>query len=153
VRRGGVRDGEPDRGRVLRLPRPADSLRVSASVPNATAIRRPAFGERAGVPALEFLRHPVSAVDIAIVALGILVAIAARLRAPIDRIAQPARRLLAPDSRYLLGTDEFGRDVLSRIIYGSRVSLQVGIISVGIALLLGGTVGLASGYFLKVLDI
>jgi peptide/nickel transport system permease protein len=126
---------------------------VSASVPNATAIRRPAIGERAGVPALEFLRHPVSAVGVAIVTLIVLVAIAAPLLAPFDPIAQPARRLLAPDSRYLLGTDEFGRDVLSRIIYGSRVSLQVGIISVGIALLLGGTIGLASGYFLGVLDI
>src|SRR5262249_27398918 len=57
-----------------------------------------------------------------------------------------------PGGRYLLGTDEFGRDVLSRIIYGSRVSFQVGIISVGIALLLGGTLGLVSGYALGVID-
>jgi peptide/nickel transport system permease protein len=101
----------------------------------------------------EFLRHPGSAVGVTIVALLVLVAIVAPLLAPFDPISQPARRLLAPDSRYLLGTDEFGRDVLSRIIYGSRVSLQVGIISVGIALVLGGTVGLASGYFLGLLDI
>jgi len=77
----------------------------------------------------------------------ILLAAAAPLVAPHDPIAQPADRLLPPDGTYWLGTDEFGRDILSRIIYGSRVSLQVGVISVGIALLLGGALGLVAGYY------
>ena len=52
----------------------------------------------------------------------------------------------APSVRHFLGTDEIGRDVLSRIIYGSRVSLEVGIIAVGIALAFGVTFGVIAGY-------
>lgn len=82
----------------------------------------------------------------------VLLAVAAPWVAPHDPIAQPAERLLAPDATYWLGADEFGRDILSRLIYGSRVSLQVGVISVGIALLLGGALGLVAGYYRGWLD-
>lgn len=54
-------------------------------------------------------------------------------------------RFSSPNSDHLLGTDNFGRDVLSRIIYGSRPALIVGLVSVSIALLIGMTVGLAAG--------
>jgi peptide/nickel transport system permease protein len=96
--------------------------------------------------------HPVGAVGAGLVSLLIALAAAAPLVSPFDPIAQPARRLLPPGGRYLFGTDEFGRDILSRIIYGSRVSLEVGVISVGIALVLGGLVGLISGYYLGIVD-
>jgi peptide/nickel transport system permease protein len=56
-------------------------------------------------------------------------------------------RLAAPTRDFLLGTDELGRDILSRIIFGSRISLQVGVISVGLALLLGSALGLVAGFF------
>lgn len=56
-------------------------------------------------------------------------------------------RLQPPSAEHWLGTDHFGRDVLSRIIHGGRVSLQVGFISVGIALLAGGLMGLVSGFY------
>ena len=106
--------------------------------------------------AAEVLAHlthnPTGLVGLSIVLLFILLAIAAPLLAPFDPIAQPAKRLLTPGSPYLFGTDEFGRDLLSRIIFGSRISLQVGIISVSIALLVGGTLGLVSGYYLGLLD-
>jgi peptide/nickel transport system permease protein len=52
-----------------------------------------------------------------------------------------------PTAEHLLGTDEFGRDVLSRLIYGSRISLQVGLIAVSISLVAGGAIGAAAGYF------
>jgi peptide/nickel transport system permease protein len=52
----------------------------------------------------------------------------------------------APSSAHLLGTDDLGRDILSRIIYGSRVSLMVGVIAVGIAVALGVSIGLLAGY-------
>lgn len=54
-------------------------------------------------------------------------------------------RFSAPSGEHLLGTDNFGRDILSRIIYGSRPALTVGLVSVGVALLIGMTVGLAAG--------
>ena len=96
--------------------------------------------------------NPVGVMGVALVMLFVILAVAAPIVSPHDPIAQLAKRLLAPDSKHPMGTDEFGRDVLSRIIYGSRVSLQVGIISVGIALLLGGTVGLMSGYYMGLFD-
>ncbi len=52
-----------------------------------------------------------------------------------------------PSSTHMLGTDEFGRDVLSRLIFGSRVSLQVGLIAVSISLIAGGAIGAVAGYF------
>jgi peptide/nickel transport system permease protein len=57
-----------------------------------------------------------------------------------------AERLQPPSEQHWFGTDEFGRDQFARIVYGSRLSLRIGIISVGIALALGGTVGLLAGY-------
>lgn len=53
----------------------------------------------------------------------------------------------APSAKHLLGTDEFGRDILSRLIFGSRISLQVGLVAVSISLLAGGTIGAIAGYF------
>lgn len=56
-------------------------------------------------------------------------------------------RFKPPSKENLLGTDNFGRDILSRIIYGSRISLQVGFIAVGIAAIVGGTLGAIAGYY------
>ncbi|NLA91210.1 MAG: ABC transporter permease [Synergistaceae bacterium] len=52
-----------------------------------------------------------------------------------------------PSAAHLLGTDEFGRDILSRIIYGSRISLQVGLVAVSISLIAGGAIGAVAGYY------
>jgi peptide/nickel transport system permease protein len=112
---------------------------------------RPARGWFAETVA-RLLRQPRGAIGAGIVLLLIVLAVAAPLIAPFDPVAQPARRLLPPAAPYWLGTDEFGRDILSRIIYGSRVSLQVGIISVSIALALGGLLGLISGFYLGIVD-
>ncbi|HNF59562.1 MAG TPA: peptide ABC transporter permease, partial [Elusimicrobiota bacterium] len=56
-------------------------------------------------------------------------------------------RLEAPSARHWMGTDDLGRDVVSRILYGARVSLTVGALAVGLSVLLGTLVGLAGGYF------
>jgi ABC-type dipeptide/oligopeptide/nickel transport system permease subunit len=88
-------------------------------------------------------------VDFGLVILGIVVfcAIFAPLIAPYDPLEQDYLAIAQPpSSAHWLGTDDLGRDVLSRIIYGSRVSLQVGAISVAIAVSLGALLGLASGY-------
>ncbi|HEV7920865.1 MAG TPA: nickel transporter permease [Thermoanaerobaculia bacterium] len=78
----------------------------------------------------------------------LLMAVAAPLLAPFDPDAQDtARRLEAPSQQHPLGLDELGRDVLSRIIWGSRVSLRVGFSVVIIASLIGVTLGAIAGYF------
>lgn len=96
--------------------------------------------------------HRIGLIGLVLVVLFMLTAAAAPLLAPHDPTAQPGGQLEAPGVDYLLGTDEFGRDILSRIIYGARVSLQVGVISVGIALVIGGALGLVSGYYQGMLD-
>jgi peptide/nickel transport system permease protein len=81
----------------------------------------------------------------------LLVAVAAALLAPLvaphDPLKQNLNHALArPDRAHLLGTDNVGRDVLSRVIWGTRVSLVAGLGSVGIAVLVGGLLGLLAGY-------
>jgi len=75
-------------------------------------------------------------------------AIIAPLIAPFDPNQQDIlHRLEPPSARHFLGTDDLGRDLLSRIIYGTRVSLLVGFVAVGIAIMIGALLGLFSGYF------
>ncbi len=83
----------------------------------------------------------------------LLLAIAAPLAAPHDPYAQNLyERLQPPSLAYPFGTDDFGRDVLSRVIYGARISLRVGVAAVLIALVLGVPIGLVSGYWGGALD-
>jgi peptide/nickel transport system permease protein len=85
---------------------------------------------------------------IGVLSLLILVAIFAPLVAPYSPVAQNlAKSLQKPSPAHLLGTDILGRDVFSRIVYGTRVSLSVGLVSVAIAGSLGMLLGLVSGVF------
>jgi peptide/nickel transport system permease protein len=75
-------------------------------------------------------------------------AIFAPLLAPQDPISMTLEnQFQAPSRQHWMGTDDFGRDILSRVIYGARLSLKVGLISVSISLIVGGFIGLISGYF------
>jgi peptide/nickel transport system permease protein len=64
---------------------------------------------------------------------------------PLDMSAGP--RLATPDAAHWFGTDEFGRDVLSRMLYGARIAFTVGVLSASAAAILGSTIGLLGGYF------
>lgn len=78
----------------------------------------------------------------------IVVAIGAPVFAPYDPIATNAvARMQSPSRDHLFGTDRFGRDILSRVIYGSRISLWVSLSSIAVATVVGTILGLASGYF------
>ncbi len=77
-----------------------------------------------------------------------VVSVFAPVLSPYDPDAIHVNEILMPPSRqHILGTDELGRDVLSRMIWGSRISLKVGFVAVGIAILIGVIVGSAAGYY------
>ena len=83
-----------------------------------------------------------------VVALVALLAVAAPLVAPYDPIKVSASEALqAPSAGHLFGTDQFGRDILTRVLYGGQLSLRIGLISVGIASTFGIVLGLLAGYY------
>jgi peptide/nickel transport system permease protein len=98
------------------------------------------------------IREPIGLIGLVIIVTLIVVAMLAPVIAPYPPDDQPGSRLEAPSSTYWLGTDDLGRDIFSRLLYGARVSLQVGIIAVGIALVIGGILGLLSGYYVGIVD-
>jgi peptide/nickel transport system permease protein len=110
--------------------------------------------ERAYRPVLRRLRRNKAAM-VGLVVIGVMAvaALLAPLIAPYDPTAQnPLLQLQHPGLAHLMGTDEFGRDVFSRIIYGTRPSLAVGFIAVGIATVAGLAVGVTAGYYGRWVD-
>jgi len=92
-------------------------------------------------------RSKLAIAGMALIGLFLLVALFANQLAPFDPLAQTlTQRKAAPSAQHWLGMDEVGRDVLSRIIFGSRVSLQVGVLSVMGAIIVGMLIGALSGY-------
>src|SRR6266852_1300827 len=98
-------------------------------------------------------RKPLGMASAALILLLVLTAIFADVLAPYDPLAaQPEVRLAPPSRAHLFGTDDIGRDVFSRVIYGSRISLWVGRLAVGIGTIIGMVIGLACGYWEGNLD-
>lgn len=101
----------------------------------------------------QFIRHPTGMFGAVIVAILILTAIFGPILAATDPRAMDFTAQFAPPSiQHLMGTDNFGRDVFTRIVYGARVSLQVGIISVSLATIVGTLLGMVAGYSNRILD-
>ena len=97
-------------------------------------------------------RHPTIAAGGVLVAIVVLIAIFAPFLATVDPTAlAPARRTRPPSAQYWFGTDMLGRDVYSRVLYGSRVSLVVGFSVALLSSVIGMTIGLTSG-FVRLLD-
>ncbi len=95
----------------------------------------------------QFSRNRMAVAGLVIVVLVTFTAALAPLLAPADpAVQQLDDKRMPPNSDYLLGADEFGRDILSRIIYGSRVALFVALVAVAIAMALGVSIGLVAGY-------
>lgn len=98
--------------------------------------------------ARQFPRHRAAMVGAVILLAICLATIFAPLIAPFDPIQiKLGAKLKPPSFEHLLGTDHFGRDIFSRLLYGGRTSLSVGLLVVGFAFVLGVPLGLASGYF------
>ena len=106
-------------------------------------------GRQARSPGLGRLlrRNPVVVIGALLITVVVLLALAAPIIAPYNPVAQIAQPLLLPGHGYLAGTDELGRDELSRLIFGARVALYVGIFAVSIALALGATSGIIAGFY------
>lgn len=95
-----------------------------------------------------FKRSKSATIGAFLILLLFLVALLGPYFAPHDPIKQDLpRQLQGPSGQFLLGTDEFGRDILSRIIFGGRIALQVGFLAVAVASAIGITLGLLSGFF------
>jgi peptide/nickel transport system permease protein len=92
-------------------------------------------------------RNPATLMGSIVVLVMLSIALSAPLLAPYSfKEMHVQDRLKSPDPQYLLGTDEFGRDLLSRIVYGSRVSMAASILAVAIAMLVGTILGCLAGY-------
>ena len=95
----------------------------------------------------QFRKQRLALIGGGILAALTLVALLAPLLAPQDPLAQDLYgRLQPPSTSHLLGTDDFGRDILSRIVYGARISLRIGLITIALALTGGTLLGLIAGY-------
>ena len=114
----------------------------SASASPAAAGR--SFG-LAGIGAA-IVREPVALLGLALVALYVAVALVVGFLPLRDPLQVSTQRLVGPTPEFPFGTDALGRDVLSRILFGARLSIRVAVLSVAIATIVGGALGLISGY-------
>jgi len=114
----------------------------SASASPAAAGR--SFG-LAGIGAA-IVREPVALLGLALVALYVAVALVVGFLPLRDPLQVSAQRLVGPTPEFPFGTDALGRDVLSRVLFGARLSIRVAVLSVAIATIVGGALGLISGY-------
>jgi peptide/nickel transport system permease protein len=123
----------------------------------ATVTARPAALEEVPASSVEISRtralwhalrrQPLGAASAGLIVLIVLTAIFADVLAPFDPLeTRPEIRLARPSWEHPFGTDDIGRDVLSRIIYGARISLWVGLLAVGIGTAAGMVIGLLCGY-------
>ena len=97
-------------------------------------------------------RKPLGAVSLMVICLLAMSALLADYLAPYDPFALSSRTFQSPDAYHLMGTDEIGRDVFSRVIYGARISLYVGLVAVGLGTMGGSLLGVISGYFGGTID-
>lgn len=102
---------------------------------------------------LRLRQNRLALAGLVLILIFLLMAVFAPLIAPYDPYRIDENAVLSPPSaEHPLGTDSFGRDVLSRMVYGARISFKVGLISVGIALAAGVLIGAAAGYYGRWVD-
>lgn len=128
----------------------ADTQVVNAT-PLQSHANRPTSRWREAVQGL--VANKAALIGLIILILMILAAIGAPLITRYDPIKiDPPAQLEAPNSAHWMGTDGFGRDLFSRVVYGARISLPVGLIAVAISAIVGTVLGLVAGYYGKIVD-
>src|SRR5438128_4613355 len=116
----------------------------SVASPAVGALRLRGAGLRAGAPVFA---NPLNAAALALIGAFAICAVLAPIVAPYDPLAQAlGSRLEPPSPEHWLGTDQLGRDIASRLLYGARISLVIGIVVVALAGIFGTLVGLVAGY-------
>ena len=116
------------------------------------AIRLP-IAARVGIPRGPIASNPLNLIALAVITVFAIAAVVAPLVAPADPLAQVlASRLQPPSAAHWLGTDQLGRDLASRLLYGARISLVVGVVVVSVAGIVGTCVGLIAGYAGELVD-
>src|SRR3954470_7922778 len=120
---------------------------VTAGASLGTGASKPATGGHWAQAWRRLRRDRAALFGAAVIVALVLVAVFATVLAPYDYTAQNmGNRYAPPGGANLLGTDHLGRDVLSRLMFGARISLAVGLISVGIAVSFGVLIGAVAGY-------
>jgi peptide/nickel transport system permease protein len=113
-------------------------MRATVAVERSLRFRRPRVTKA--------LRRPLGVVGATVVVCWLLIAVIAPVIAPSDPLATGTVLFQAPSSAHLFGTDELGRDVLSRVLYGARVTLPLSMLLVALALVIGSLLGAVAGY-------
>jgi peptide/nickel transport system permease protein len=123
------------------------SVAEPVAVPGVAGVAVSATSRPTGQFWRQLWRRKTAVLGLTLAAVVLLGALLAPWLAPEDPLAMSPRRFGAPSASAWLGTDQFGRDLLSRLLYGARVSMAVSIAAVGMATLIGGAIGLCAGYF------
>src|SRR4029079_9216298 len=145
LHRNGLRGAEPARGHRVHAGQPEDARLMAAVTANAIAVPRERSPWQRALRRL--VRRRGAMVGLCVVVFFVVLAIAAPWISPYDPLATSWGAVRkAPSAAHYFGTDEIGRDVLARVIWGARASLLAGVISVSISLAIGVPIGLAAGY-------
>ena len=123
---------------------------IPESASRSPAATGPSFGLAGLLAAIA--REPVALLGLVMVAVYVGVALIVGFLPLHDPLLPSSQRLVGPTPEFPLGTDALGRDLLSRILFGARLSIQVAVVSVAIATAVGGILGLVSGYLGGVAD-
>jgi peptide/nickel transport system permease protein len=133
------------------------TMRLERQLTSAPTLARHASSGASSQAAIvwrNFRRNPGALWGIAILATLVVLALVAPWIAPYDPTRPAIMARLQPPSRvHLFGTDQFGRDTFSRVLYGGRTSLWLGIVAVGLSALIGGVLGLVAGYYRGAVDL
>jgi peptide/nickel transport system permease protein len=130
----------------------SEAARLTRTETETNLARRYREETMLGIVWREFRRHPMALVGVTILAAIVLLSVFAFLSPYDPESVDVANRFSPPSREHLLGTDRSGRDVATRLLYGGRVSLTVGVAAVITAVVLGSLVGAAAGFYGRFVD-